>query len=231
MDEVDRPGESQEGPREATRRLLLEAARRLFDRQGVEATTIRQVAEAAGVTERTFYRYFDGKEGLVAQDSLAWIDILHQAILDRPYEEPPYVAVRRALVVVAARREHEVGDARLWPFADRARARPLLPRATTRPWLRLENSIADALLARGLGAPPDPIGHRPDPGFAAEVLARLASGALRSAVIRRRRLEDRGDREDREAGGEGGEGVAPGVAALLDEAFSVIADLSAAETP
>jgi len=82
--------EHEETPREGTRTLLLEAARRLFAEQGIEATTIRQISEAAGVTERTFYRYFDGKEGLVAGDSLAWLDTLHVAILERPSGEGPY---------------------------------------------------------------------------------------------------------------------------------------------
>jgi AcrR family transcriptional regulator len=207
--------ERPEGQRESTRTLLLDAARRLFAEQGVEATTIRQIADAAGVTERTFYRYFEGKEGLVGADALSWIDILNRAIRDRPAEEAPYLAVRRAMAGVAGRLR-ELGGASLWMFVDRPRDRPLLPRATTRPLQRLETSITDALLARDPEALRDPAGAGTDPRFGAELLARLAGGALRSAVTRHRRLE--ADEE----------GSSPGVAALLDQAFSLIATLAAA---
>lgn len=208
------PEERGEGPRGATRQLLREAARRLFTSQGEEATTIRQIAEAAGVTERTFYRYFDGKEGLLAEDALAWIDVLHVAIRDRPREETPYLAVRRGMAEVAARRGQEFGGAPLWLFIDRPRARPLLPRATTRPLLRLEDAIAGAVLERDAEALRGPAGADSDLRFAAQVLGRLAGGALRSAVIRHRQLET------------AEKGSSPGVAALLDQAFSLITALS-----
>lgn len=38
------------------------AAMVLFERQGVEATTVAEIAEAAGISARTFFRYFDNKE-------------------------------------------------------------------------------------------------------------------------------------------------------------------------
>ena len=62
--------EQQLGRREtkklAVRAAVERAARQLFAEHGYEATSVRQIADAAGVAERTFYRYFDGKEGLIA---------------------------------------------------------------------------------------------------------------------------------------------------------------------
>lgn len=215
MTEPEHPSDAR---RETTRTLLLEVARRLFAEQGVEATTIRQIADAAGVTERTFYRYFDGKEGLVGEDALAWIDVLHQAIRERPAGESPYLAVRRAMAAMAARTGREFGGALLM-FLDRPRARRMLPRSTTRPLVRLETSITEALLARD----PEPLkavaGADADPRFAAELVARLAGAALRSAAIRHRQMQ--------EGGGDG----SPGVASLLDQAFSLLSALTAAEPP
>jgi AcrR family transcriptional regulator len=46
------------------RRLLLAAARELFARRDYRATTTREIAEAAGVTEYLLFRHFGSKAGL-----------------------------------------------------------------------------------------------------------------------------------------------------------------------
>ena len=46
------------------RRLLLDAARELFARKDYRATTTREIAEAAGVTEYLLFRHFVSKAGL-----------------------------------------------------------------------------------------------------------------------------------------------------------------------
>src|SRR4051812_6933043 len=48
----------------ASRQALLEAAGRLFHEQGYDATTVREVGEAAGVDAALIARYFGSKEGL-----------------------------------------------------------------------------------------------------------------------------------------------------------------------
>jgi AcrR family transcriptional regulator len=55
-------------PRDAakTRQLLLEAALRRFAREGYAATTVRDIAEDAGVNVALIARYFESKEGLYA---------------------------------------------------------------------------------------------------------------------------------------------------------------------
>ena len=53
-----------EGAR-ATRRAVLEAARRLFLERGYAGTTIAAVAQAAGVSVETVYKAFGNKAGLV----------------------------------------------------------------------------------------------------------------------------------------------------------------------
>ncbi|MFF3564778.1 TetR/AcrR family transcriptional regulator [Streptomyces sp. NPDC002574] len=47
-----------------TRRLLLDAARRRFATQGYAATTVREIADEAGVNVALISRYFESKEGL-----------------------------------------------------------------------------------------------------------------------------------------------------------------------
>ncbi len=51
-----------------TRAAIQRHALRLFRQQGYEATTVSQVAEAAEVSESTFFRYFPTKEDVVLWD-------------------------------------------------------------------------------------------------------------------------------------------------------------------
>ena len=51
-------------PRGAPRKLLLDAARKLFARQDYRSTTTREIAQAAGVTEHLLFRHFGSKAAL-----------------------------------------------------------------------------------------------------------------------------------------------------------------------
>lgn len=50
--------------RERMRAVLVEAATRLFARQGVDATTIDEIVDLAGVAKGTFYNYFTDRAGI-----------------------------------------------------------------------------------------------------------------------------------------------------------------------
>lgn len=52
---------------EEGRRLLCEAALKLYRAQGYEAVTLREIGAEAGVSSATPYRYFESKEALFAQ--------------------------------------------------------------------------------------------------------------------------------------------------------------------
>jgi AcrR family transcriptional regulator len=56
------------GKASATRALLQEQAMALFVQQGFDETTVAQIAEAAGVSQMTFFRYFPTKEAVVFDD-------------------------------------------------------------------------------------------------------------------------------------------------------------------
>jgi AcrR family transcriptional regulator len=53
------------GKRERTRRLLLNAAVKVFATKSIEAASIQEIAAVAGVANGTFYNYFQTKEELV----------------------------------------------------------------------------------------------------------------------------------------------------------------------
>lgn len=59
---------------EHTRQLMLDAARSLFDQHGYDDTTVEMIADEAGVSARTFYRYFTTKDGVVAHSGTVIVD-------------------------------------------------------------------------------------------------------------------------------------------------------------
>jgi len=174
--------------KQATRATLAAAAQQLFAQRGYEATTVRDIADAAKVTERTFYRYFDGKEGLVAQEYVSWLADLKDAILDRPESEPALVAVRRAMIGVAEQaRGAGTGLAAVWLFSKRP-SPASVRQSAPRPLLRFEDAVAEAIWPRIAGANTPDNRTDPDINFASHVIARVAVAAFRSAMIGYREL-------------------------------------------
>ncbi len=81
-----------------TRAALEAAALRLFAERGYEQTTVEDVAEAADVAVRTFFRYFSSKQHVLFGD--VGNDIagrLRAALAGRPADEPVVPAVSAAL--------------------------------------------------------------------------------------------------------------------------------------
>jgi AcrR family transcriptional regulator len=86
-----------ERKRERLRERLIDVAVELFTERGFEATTIDQIAAAADVSRRNYFRYFRTKEDAV----LAWLDGHAEAVADRvwrrPATEPPIAAATAAV--------------------------------------------------------------------------------------------------------------------------------------
>lgn len=82
--------------RGAVREEVLKQAWMLFAEQGFEATTVEQVAEAAGMSRRTFFRYFTGKDELVLERLIESGDRIAAALRARPAVEPAWPALRNA---------------------------------------------------------------------------------------------------------------------------------------
>jgi AcrR family transcriptional regulator len=71
----------------ATRRDILEAAQRLFERQGYTATTIAAIAEEAGVALKTVYVAFETKSGVLRS---LWHVLLRGDEADLPMDQRPW---------------------------------------------------------------------------------------------------------------------------------------------
>jgi AcrR family transcriptional regulator len=81
---------------------ITQAALRLFAERGFDGATIDEIAAAAEVSRRTFFRYFARKEDVILGWKRQMADELREAIDARPAEEAPLEAVHRALATVAA---------------------------------------------------------------------------------------------------------------------------------
>ncbi len=82
---------------ERTRTALRDAALARFVRDGFDATSVADIAADAGVSERTFYRYFADKYEVLLVDYEARLDWFRRALAVRPADERLIDSVRAAV--------------------------------------------------------------------------------------------------------------------------------------
>ena len=80
----------------ATRDRIRASALRLFGQQGYEATTVEQIAAAAGVSHMTFFRYFPTKEDVALADG--YDPLIASLIAQTPAAWPLTRRIRTVLV-------------------------------------------------------------------------------------------------------------------------------------
>jgi AcrR family transcriptional regulator len=152
-----------------TRRTIQAEAVRLFTHKGFQATTIEEIAAAADVAPRTFFRYFSSKE-----DVVFWSE--HQPMLAghvaaRPADEPAGEALRRGLVDGLASFYDQDRD-RLLERSKLGFRTPALQPRLRQQQANLAVGMA-ALLAERLGVRPDDLEVR---AIAAAIAAALFVG-------------------------------------------------------
>jgi TetR/AcrR family transcriptional regulator, regulator of mycofactocin system len=81
-------------------RKLEVIALQLFTKQGFEATTVEQIATAAGVSGRTFFRYYDSKASVLWSEFDQEISNLRDTLASMPADLPIMDAVRQAVIAV-----------------------------------------------------------------------------------------------------------------------------------
>lgn len=149
-----------------TRLAIRQEAFRLFDQQGYASTTIDQIAAAADVSPRTFYRYFPVKEALMVSDDQ--IAPIVEAFAKAPRELTTVAAYRYAVAEVFGAFSQEERDAAIagqQMMYETPEARGLLYSA----YVRLIDLITDALAQRG--------------GPADELERRVTAGAIVGVLI------------------------------------------------
>jgi AcrR family transcriptional regulator len=139
-----------EGLRERHRKRtaadLEEAALQLFSERGFDAVTIDDIAAAADVSRRTFFRYFASKEDVILSDHPKRLDELEAALDRRPADEPALAALRHAIMSLAdtyeEQRDHMLRRFSLMTTTPALEARSL---CLQRNW---ETAVTDMLAGR-----------------------------------------------------------------------------------
>ncbi|HLT59833.1 MAG TPA: helix-turn-helix domain-containing protein [Microlunatus sp.] len=130
---------------------LMQAALELFDERGFDQTTAGDIAERAGVTERTFFRHFPDKREVLFDSSRTMERTAHEATLAAPAELAPLdaalVGVTAGAAMLEDRREYAARRARIIASHPSLRERELLKLAA------LAATIAQALAERGVAEP------------------------------------------------------------------------------
>lgn len=128
-----------------TRAAIQRHALRLFREQGYDATTVDQIAQAAEVSQTTFFRYFPTKEDVVLTDN--YDPLILKALHAQPSELAPVAAIRAALRMVF----QHIPPAELAEFRERqmlAIAVPQIRAAVLDALSQTVQLIADAVAER-----------------------------------------------------------------------------------
>jgi AcrR family transcriptional regulator len=81
---------------------LEKAAMELYGERGFDQTTVAQIAERAGLTERTFFRYFADKREVLFAGSAQLQDLLVQTVAGAPASATPIDAVAAGIDAIGA---------------------------------------------------------------------------------------------------------------------------------
>jgi AcrR family transcriptional regulator len=87
-----------ERKKQRTRDSLLRAALELFTTRGYDGTTVDDITDAVDVSQRTFFRYFAGKEEAALALEALVAGRFVAAVRGRPAHEAPMEALRQAVL-------------------------------------------------------------------------------------------------------------------------------------
>lgn len=88
---------------EARREQLLDVALELFGSRGYDATSTRDIAVAAGVTDGLIYKYFQSKDELLAAAIDRAAEQLHSELLELPWQATARETVSLLIIDAASR--------------------------------------------------------------------------------------------------------------------------------
>jgi AcrR family transcriptional regulator len=146
MTQNEGPG-LRERKRVETRRRIAEAAVRLTTEHGIASTTVDQIAESAGVSRATFFRYFESKELAIATGlSEVAVYVLISVLSELPAELGPLEAVRASHAAIGA--IYQPDHAELLEQAQLSTESPAMRAWTLQLYVEWEIAIAELIAPR-----------------------------------------------------------------------------------
>ncbi|HEV7652882.1 MAG TPA: mycofactocin system transcriptional regulator [Actinophytocola sp.] len=139
-------------PRGTSARTLELIALRLFAEKGFHETTVDEIATAAGVSRRTFFRYFDAKSEVLWSEFDSEVTTIRTTLAESPDDLPVMDAVRRA--VLAANHYHAEDVPELRMRMQLISTVPDLAASATIHYDAWERAVAE-FVARRAGQPAD----------------------------------------------------------------------------
>ena len=88
-------------------------ALRLFTERGFHETTVDEIAVTAGVSRRTFFRYYDAKSDVLWNEFDREVETIRKLLADAPGDLPVMDAVREAVLAANHYRAEDVPELRL----------------------------------------------------------------------------------------------------------------------
>ena len=135
-----------------TRDELEQAALGLFAERGFDAVTVDDIAAAADVSARTFFRHFGSKDDVLVAYNRDYLDRLRARLAERPGDESPLTSVRQAMLAMAA--DYESEKESLFLRTRIMKDTPSLMGRSLEIQQQWEKVLADAV-AKRLGIPSD----------------------------------------------------------------------------
>lgn len=135
-----------------SRGRLQEAALALYSERGFDQTTAAQIADRAGVTERTFFRHFTDKREVIFSGSAALQERIVAGVAGAPAADSPLDAVSRGLDAAAT----VLGESRRDLSRQRQAVIAANPELRERELAKLADfaaAVAAALRQRGVSEP------------------------------------------------------------------------------
>jgi AcrR family transcriptional regulator len=127
------------------RDTIYEAAIELFGKKGFDQTTVEEVAQAAGVSRRSFFRYYATKDDLLAQSVMHYGAALTAAIAACPATLAPLEVVRE---MVLAGVKHTSAQPLIRQIIEIAQRSPAARQAYASRLRDVEDRVSDAFALR-----------------------------------------------------------------------------------
>lgn len=159
-----------EGARARKRRETLHritnAGINLFIKQGYEATTLDEIAAAAGISRRTFFYYFDSKDDILLSLQSSVGDMIIAAVRNTPSGGSPRSVVRQAILQICG----SISPEDMIAIDKLMRSNKAVQARKQASYIQQENALFEALRERW---------PEPEKEMALRLLAMSAVGAMR----------------------------------------------------